>query len=137
MKLSLNLGFGFNMVPRCLKMAQVAQDKPKLAQKESQDSPQMWQVGPRWAKIAPKLLQQSPKLAQDRFKMSQDGPGLAQDGPRCRWLQDFSNEAPKSFKIAQRCPKRFPRWLPHGCLCFALPLPSASNQHVCTHFCVM
>mgnify|MGYP005714759225 FL=1 len=31
-KLSLNLGLGFKMVPRWLKMAQVAQDNPKLAQ---------------------------------------------------------------------------------------------------------
>ena len=75
--MSLILGLGFKMVPRWLKMAQVAQDNPKLAQKESQDSPQMGQVWPRWAKIAPKLLQQSPNIAQDRPKMSQDG----QDGP--------------------------------------------------------
>ena len=46
-KLLLNLGLGFKMVPRWLKMAQVAQDNPKLAQKESQDSPQMGQVWPR------------------------------------------------------------------------------------------
>ena len=75
MKLSLNLGLGFKMVPRWLKMAQVAQDNPKLAQKESQDSPQMGQVWPRWAKIAPKLLQQSPNIAQNRTNMSQDGQG--------------------------------------------------------------
>ena len=62
-KPSLNLGLGFKMVPRWLKMAQVAQNNPKLAQTESQDSPQMGQVWPRWAKIAPKLLQQSPNIA--------------------------------------------------------------------------
>ena len=76
-KLSLNLGLGFKMVPRWLKMAQVAQDNPKLAQKESQDSPQTGQVWPRWAKIPPKSLQQSPNIAQNRTNMSQDG----QDGP--------------------------------------------------------
>ena len=48
-KLLLNLGLGFKMVPRWLKMAQ--------------DSPLMGQVWPRWAKIAPKLLQQSPNIA--------------------------------------------------------------------------
>ena len=76
-KLSLNLGLWFKMVPRWLKMAQVAQDNPKLAQKESQDSPQTGQVWPRWAKIPPKSLQQSPNIAQNHTNMSQDG----QDGP--------------------------------------------------------
>ena len=91
-KLSLNLGLGFKMVPRWLKMAQVARDNPKLAQKDSQDSPQMGQVWPRWAKIAPKLVQQSPNIAQNRTNVSQDG----QDGQ----TEHFKEPLKALFKLA-------------------------------------
>ena len=42
---------------------QGAQDSPKLAQKGSQDSSKMGQIGPRWVKIAQKLVQQGSKIA--------------------------------------------------------------------------
>ena len=69
-KLLLNLGLGFKMVPRWLKMAQVAQDNPKLAQKESQDSPQMGQVclakmGQDCSKVAPAKPQHRPISPED------------------------------------------------------------------------
>ena len=72
----LNLGLGFKMVQRWLKMAQVAQDNPKLAQKESQDSHQMGQVWPKWAKIAPSCSSKaprSPKIGRICPKMAKMG----------------------------------------------------------------
>jgi hypothetical protein len=78
-KLSLNLGLGFKMVPRWLKMAQVAQDNPKLAQKNPK-------IAPRWGKFGqdgPRLLQSCSSTAPTSSKIGQICPKMAkmaQDG---------------------------------------------------------
>ena len=75
-KLSLNLGLGFKMVPRWLKMAQVAQDNPKLAQKNPK-------IAPRWGKFGqdgPRLLQSCSSKAPTSPKIARICPKMAKMG---------------------------------------------------------
>ena len=74
MKLSLNLGLGFEMVQDSIKMIL---RWSKMAPRWSKRVPREPQDEASWAKmtkIAPNSLQQSPKIVQDGSKMSQDGP---------------------------------------------------------------